>query len=420
MKRMASLLILMKRMRIEQHKQESMNFTMRLTAVAVVLCISMLSVAQNSNVTNAKFAYDAAFLKSQTGDYEGAAKDLKEAIAEIEPTISHEKTMAKEKTWRYRGMIYELVSRNLDQPVIAALDVDPVGKAANSYAKALELDSKGAYLAENTGGLDVMRSIALNTGVQRYNADDFAGAFDMFSKAATLSESKGVTDTLALYNAALSADRSGNGVKAIEYYKKTLKAGMPEPAIFQFMSNIHKVAGDTLAADNAIFDGRKAFPDNQALLIDEVNIYLGRGELEKAVTNLEKSVQADPTNATLQYSVGSVYDNLGKIEKARENYAKAIVLDNNYFDPNYNMGASYYNEAVELINKANAIPPNKIKEYEAAKKKADDVFKQALPFLERAHEISPDDVATIKSLGEIYARTGDLEKRKAIMAKLQQ
>ena len=397
-----------------------MNFKTRLAGVAVMLCISMLSVAQNSNVTNAKFAYDAAFLKTQTGDFEGATKDIKEAIAEIEPAIANEKTMTKEKTWRYRGMIYELVSRNLDNELIAAVDEDPVGKAAESYSKALELDAKGSYSAENTAGLDVMRSIALNTGVQRYNADDFNGAFSMFSKAATLSEAKGYTDTLAIYNAALSADRAGNGMEAIKYYKKSLEAGMPEPAIYQFISNIHKSAGDTVAADNAIFEGRKAFPTNQALLIDEVNIYLGRGELEKAVTNLEKTIEQDPQNPTLQYSVGSVYDNLGKVAKAREFYTKAIALDANYFDPNYNMGATYYNEAVELINKANEIPPTKIKEYNAAKAKADDVFKQSLPFLERAHEIAPDDVATIKSLGEIYARTGDLEKRKAIMAKLQQ
>lgn len=395
-----------------------MKSIMQLTALAMVLCISMLSVAQSSNVTNAKFSYDAAFLKTQTGDFEGAAKDLSEALAEIEPAISHEKTMGKDKTWRYRGMIYELISRHLDQPAILALDADPISKGAESYSKAMEFDTKGSYEAENIGGLDVMRSIALNTGVQRYNADDFSSAFNMFSKAASLSEAKGITDTLALYNAALSADRARDSEHALEYYMKTLRAGLPEPTIYQFMANIHKMDGDTAAADNTIMEGRKAFPTDQGLLIDEVNIYLGRGELEKAVTNLEMTVEQDPTNPTLQYSVGSVYDNLGKVVKAREYYAKAIALDGDYFDPQYNMGATYYNEAVELINKANEIAPSKIKEYEAAKKKADDVFNQALPFLEKAHDIAPEDQATIRSLGEIYARTGDLEKRKAIIGKL--
>jgi tetratricopeptide (TPR) repeat protein len=378
-----------------------------------------MTVAQSSNVTNAKFSYDAALLKTQTEDFEGAAKELAEAISEIDPATTHEKTMGKEKTWRYRGMIYELVSRYLDKEAIASLAEDPVGLAYDSYKKALELDTKGSYEAENSRGLDVMRSIALNTGVKNYNDENYTSAFSMFSKAAMIAESKGMTDTLALYNAALSADRGGDKDKALSYYQKSLDAGMPEPAIYQFMSTIYRNAGDTTMSEQAIMNGREAFPSDQGLLIEEVNIYLGKGQMEKALKNLELTVSQDPENATLQYSVGSVYDNLGNIEKAREAYTKAISLDANYFDPQYNMGATYYNEAVELINKANQIPPNKIKEYNAAKTKADDVFKQALPYLERAHEINPEDESAIKSLAEIYARTGDLDKRKAILGKLQ-
>lgn len=396
-----------------------MILNQRISTLLLVSGISLMTVGQSSNVTNAKFSYDAAYLKTQTQDFAGAAKDLTEAIDEIEPALTNEKTMTKEKTWRYRGMIYELVSRHLDQEAIASLVNDPVGLAYDSYKKALELDVKGAYEAENSRGLDVMRSIALNTGVKNYNDENFGSAFSMFSKAAMIAESKGITDTLAIYNAALSADRGGDKEGALLYYQKSLDAGMPEPAIFQFMSTIHRNAGDTAMAEQVIMNGREAFPSDQGLLIEEVNIYLGKGQMEKALKNLELTVAQDPENATLQYSVGSVYDNLGNIEKAREAYVKAISLDENYFDPQYNMGATYYNEAVELINKANQIPPNKIKEYDAAKTKADDVFKQALPYLERAHEISPEDTSAITSLAEIYARTGDLEKRKAILAKLQ-
>ncbi|NNK80300.1 MAG: hypothetical protein HKO93_02295, partial [Flavobacteriales bacterium] len=155
----------------------------------------MMISAQSSKVTNAKFSYDAGLEKILAEDVAGAAKELGEAIANIEPATIHEKTMAKEKTWRYRAAIYELVSRNLDKPEIAALSDDPISLAAESYQKAMELDSKGNYEVENKRGIMVMQNISMNNGINLYNAKDYGGAFGMFEKASMLSASMGLTDT---------------------------------------------------------------------------------------------------------------------------------------------------------------------------------------------------------------------------------
>lgn len=395
-----------------------MNFTKHLTYTLAFILVGSMAYAQSSKVTNAKFSYDAAMEKLQAEDIPGAAKELGEAIEEITPAIAHEKTMMKEKTWRYRASIYEMIARNLDKPEIAALSDDPVGIAASSYQKAMELDSKGSYEVENKRGLLVMQNLAMNTGIQKYNEQDYAMAFRMFKKSDELSTGMGLTDTMAIYNAALSADRAKDYAGALEYYKKADAINFQEPAIYNFMSVIYKAQGDTSAADEAIINGRKKFPSDQGLLIDEVNIYLGRGELEKALENLKLTVEQDPENYELIYNVGAVYDNIGNKDKARESYQRSIDINADYFDSNYNLGASYFNEAVELINEANNIPTHKVKEYQAAKAAADDVMATAQPFLEKAHEIDPVDRSTMVSLAEIYARTSQLEKRKAIMAKM--
>lgn len=395
-----------------------MNSMKHVTLTLGLLLIGSMAIAQSSKVTNAKFSYDAGLEKVQAEDFAAAAKELGEAISEIEPATSHEKTMMKEKTWRYRGMIYELIARHLDKPEIAALSDDPVGTGAASYQKAMELDTKGNYEAENKRGVLVMQNLAMNTGIVKYNEKDYAMAFKMFKKSDELTSSMGATDTMAIYNAALAADRAGDYAGALEYYQKADAINFPEPAIYNFMSVIHKNMGDTTAADNAIISGRKKFPADQGLLIEEVNIYLGRGELEKALENLKLTVEQDPDNAELIYNVGAVYDNIGNIEKARESYLRSIEIKEDYFDSNYNLGASYFNEAVELINATSEIPAAEVKRYQAAKANADKVMNMAQPYLEKAHEIDPEDRSTMASLAEIYARTNQLEKRKEIMTKL--
>jgi tetratricopeptide (TPR) repeat protein len=95
-------------------------------------------------------------------------------------------------------------------------------------------------------------------------------------------------------------------------------------------------------------------------------------------------------------------------------YKKAIQFRPEYFDANYNMGALYFNEGAELMNKANAIPADKVADYKAAKAKADDKLKEALPFLEKAHAISPQDMPTMESLKNIYYRLAMTEKMEAI------
>ena len=70
------------------------------------------------------------------------------------------------------------------------------------------------------------------------------------------------------------------------------------------------------------------------------------------------------------------------------------------------LGALYFNRAVEMVNKANEIPPSQIKKYKAAIDEANLVFETALPHLEKARTLNPEDKSTLRSLKDIYIRLG--------------
>ena len=96
-------------------------------------------------------------------------------------------------------------------------------------------------------------------------------------------------------------------------------------------------------------------------------------------------------------------------------YKKAIDVNSDYFDANYNLGALYFNKAVNGINEANEMWKPHMSRTEASeqKKLEDDskaMFVTAKPFLESAFTADNKDVETIRSLKDIYARTGEDDK----------
>ena len=160
---------------------------------------------------------------------------------------------------------------------------------------------------------------------------------------------------------------------------------------------------------------REKYPREQSLIIEELNIYLTSGDFEKAKTNLQLAAEQDPTNEILWFSLGSVFDNLGNSEEAISAYLKAIEVKADYFDANYNLGALYFNQAVQGINQANDMWKPRMTSKEAAAQKkleteAKELFNTAKPYLETAFSVNPEDAQTIRSLKDIYARTGEDEK----------
>ena len=198
--------------------------------------------------------------------------------------------------------------------------------------------------------------------------------------------------------------------EAIEGYEKTAELGYQVPNVFLFIASLQKQQGDEEAALQTLAAARKEYPREQSLIIEELNIYINRGDFELAKTNLEIAAEQDPTNELLWFSLGTISDNLGKAEEAQSAYLKALEVNSEYFDANYNLGAMYFNKGVEKVKVANDVPPRETKKYDAIMSEANAAFQEALPYLEKAFEVNSTDVQTIRSLRDIYARTGNDEK----------
>ena len=332
----------------------------------------------------------------------------------IEKAVLNDKANVKEKTWRYRGQIYMNIS--LD-PVLKAKYPNATRISAESYMKANQMDPGGSYEKENNQSLQNVRNIAINNGVEDFQTKNYAAAKEKFATAQTIFTSFGLTDTLAIYNGALASELSGDNAAAIEGYRACAKMNYNVPDVYKSIFLIQRAGGDEAGALATLKEARTAFPKDQALVLEEINIYLASQRFEEAQENLKVAIELDPNNEVLHFALGSVYDNLGKIEEAKVSYLKAIEIKADYFDALYNLGALFYNRAVEEVNACGAIPPNQEAKYKACVAEANKGFTSSVPYLERAYVINPEDVPTVESLKNAYVRSGQDDKYMELKAK---
>ena len=377
---------------LKQKPQDSMKHFIALAFAA----LTTVAVGQKQVVS----AYNA----NKSGDYVAAAGYIEEAI-----TI--EKAAIKDKTWRYRGEIYLNIATD---SALSAQYPRALWTAMESYTKAKELDVKGSYEREIITGLGLVQTTAGNQGINDYTAENYESAASKFDLSADVAGMFDVIDTMAIFNAALCYEKSNNVDMAVARYKTCGSHGYQVPNVYLFVANLLRQANRVEEALAELQSARELFPREQSLIIEELNIYLEGKDFERAENNLKLAAEGDPTNEILWFSLGSVYDNLGKSELAAEAYLKALELESSYFDANYNLGAMYFNEAVAGINAANDMWKPRMTKTESARQKeleeaAKAKFIEARPYLESAHETNPEDIDTIRSLRDIYARTGQDE-----------
>lgn len=139
-------------------------------------------------------------------------------------------------------------------------------------------------------------------------------------------------------------------------------------------------------------------------------IALQNGKYEKAIESFFKAIDENPDEAVGYINVGNVFATIGDVEKAERFFQKAVTLDENAGTALYGLANLYYNE--ERYDEASKL-------YEQAIRKgieeADAYFmlgkslerankaKLALPYLQRAAELSPEDLEVRLSYGILLA-----------------
>jgi hypothetical protein len=350
--------------------------------------------------------------------------DLAKARNLIEEVSKHSSTSSEAKTWYYKGLINKDWYKSKEASNTGS---EARITAINAYIKCISLD-KGVYNDDCNKAIKYLSSSMYNDAAKEMNAENYKAAFVNFENYLDISSKTGPgnTDTLAIFHAGYSAYMDKNYSKAIVYLSKANDLKYGDPLLYYFLGKSYWSTSENAMAENTFLKGIQIYPANKKLSHVLINFYQETGKDTELENLLSKEVQKDQGNLEYKLLLGATYERLilsdtirkkDHNQKARKIYSELLKDQPDNFKVNYNLALLYYNEAVDRINKLDY--DTDMIALDDIQQECKDLFKQALPYMEKAYSLSPKNKETLKGLQGIYFSLHDIESSNKIKAELE-
>ena len=367
-------------------------------------------IAGADDKTKAKFYY----LKGQT--YAGMAKtDPSEANYDAAATSFNSLFEVEEKLGSSKYTA-------LAEPTLTSMIEDISAKGIKSY-------QDKNYTAAKSELFQVFNLSPKDTVFLEYAANaayldkDYNTALNYFTSLKDLGYTGIITEYTALNNDTGERENLGSKtqmdlmVKTGTYSQpKTETSETKQPSIIKNIAFVYVEMGDTEKAIAAVKEARDVAPNDVNLILTEANLQIKLGNKEEFAKLMSQAIELDPKNAALYFNLGVITAEQGDMEKAKEYYEKCIELDPSYVDAYINLGSVYLEDDKVLVEEMNK-NLNDFDKYDQIKAKQSELYKEVIPFYEKAYELRPDDIDTVRTLMSLYENTEMDDKFKSMREK---
>jgi tetratricopeptide (TPR) repeat protein len=349
--------------------------------------------------------------------------DLEAAKQRLESAFEHPQS----KEW---PRTYVVAARLATEEYKKSKDNQLILKAADYYAKAADFDQKGDAKGKGVGRAEKEIKLALtyfmpelqNIGIEAFNAEDFETAMAAFERVILLNKlplyksDNLPADSVFIYYTGLAASRNKDWAKAEKFFNEAIELTYSEGDAILLLNEVYTESRDSAKIADNLKRGFELYPNDDRILTTLINYYLRTEQNDEALEYLNAAIEHDPKNYSFYNARGVLFDTNKEFDKAEIEYKKALEFKPDYFEAMLNLGVIYYNRAAEEMRLANDITD--FKKFEVARKKAEQTFRAALPFMESAHEIRPDDIMVLETLKNLYYRFEMMDKYNDVDAKL--
>ncbi len=417
---------------------------MKKTALTVVLLLSVIcAFGQKSAVKQAL---------REANKFENP--NFQEARNLISAALENPETMNNANTWYTAGTIEtkiydtDLAKKQLGQPLSdEGAMYEALVKSYDYYLKAVSLDSlpnekgkiKPVYtkkvkktLVQNINGY-------LNAAAHYYNSGNFQGAYDAWGIFLEIPQLPFMQGESGLPHDSIYAEiRFNRAVAAINTGDTNLKLealnaakedkGETQMTIYNTLITEYEMLRDTVNLENILEEAEATFKntlveaiDNQGNPIKDengnvvmrkennytlklVNIYIFKGEYNKAIEKLDNVLAEDPENAEFWNVKGNLYEQTNT-DQAIACFEKAVQINPDYADAIGNIGRIYFNQAVQKNNDVSTLSNAeylKVRESEILP-----LFRKALPYYEKAYKLDSTNGDYRYALRSIFYNLGD-------------
>ena len=401
---------------------------------AVLVLISTSCFAQkNPAIKNAK-----RYMLAETPDFSAARSSIADAL--VEPTA---------EAYYWAGMIgyQELTQVNYDQLLGKGVNQAKAGQAvtesygyflkSDSMAMIPTLDKKGREVVDQKTRNNITKKVMeyyknqefVKYGIYLNEQKDFEGAYRAFLNHISIPDlpmmqndklqkemPKDSTYIQYKYYTAIFAVQSELHEDAIKLLNEMKDGDYEAIAVNQFLYQEYVALKDTVNFVATLKNAIERFPGEPWFLQNLINYYIFSGQEQTAIDYLATAIEREPNVAQYHLIKGNLDENQRHYEEALKDFDNALAIDPTLADAEAGKGRVYYNQAVKMNEDAALINDNKA--YKKALADMNEVFRKALPFFEKAHELAPEDRSYMQTLKSLYYRFGMDDKYAEISEKL--
>ena len=224
------------------------------------------------------------------------------------------------------------------------------------------------------------------------------------------------TQVEELFGSKVLRDLSVKSKSHINPRDETTKSMFPE--IIKNIALIYVQNGENEKALQAMAVARAESPDDLDLLLTEANVHYSMGNTQKFKELLEIAIQKDPMNPELQYNLGVISSETDDFESSKKYYLKAIELNPEYVNAYINLAALILGQEESILDQMNSLGSSAAndRKYDELKAKRNQLYLNAIPYLETAFNIDPSNYQAAKTLTNIFSAVGDSDKYKEYKA----
>ncbi|TXD85233.1 tetratricopeptide repeat protein [Subsaximicrobium wynnwilliamsii] len=377
------------------------------------LAIAEPMIAGADEKTQAKYY----FLKGQAlfANGTGSNADIDKAIENFEKVKVIEKQSGKEKySSEIDDLKLEMINGILSK-ANTALQSEEYIKSSSGFEQAYRMSSKDTlylYYAASTA----VTAQDYKTSLKLYEELRDLGYQGVAMEYYATNKESGEEEAFDNKNLRDMSVRSGSHIAAKDKKTESKKA-----EIVKNIALIHLSNGDDVKALGAMEDARAANPDDLGLLISEANVQLKMGNKKRFKELMEEATTKDPNNAELQYNLGVIAAEAGEKEAAQKYYERAIELEPSYSDAYTNLSVLMLSGEAELVEEMNSLGTSAKdnKRYDELRDQRVQLYKSAIPYLETALKLKPNNIEAAKTLMNIYSITSDTDKFKTMKAQVE-
>lgn len=356
-----------------------------------------------------------AFLELANKNME-AGKNLKAAAKSYQELLAIEKKIGKQKYSVQAEQSLTDVKNKLINSAVADGDAKRYKESSEKLFEVYNLNPKDTIYLYYAAGSAV-------------NAKDYDVALKHYEKLKELNYSgqgtayyakSALNDEEELFNSKEDRDKS---VKLkVHTNPRDEKIPSKRGEIYRNYALILVEKGEKEKAMQAILEAKKSNPDDTSLALTEANLYLDAKDYSSYKRVIEEVLQKSPNDANLYYNLGVISGTSENKSDAEKYYKKAIEINPNYSNAYLNLAILKLDADGKIVEEMNGLgnSAKDNKRYEELKLQRENVFKEALPYLEKVVELDTDNKEVKEqakqTLLNVYTSLDMTDKYKALKA----